>query len=158
MWPIMLGSPKTATAAFKVVDIAQKSWIRITWDNFSQSYIPELPNPDDFPELAAYPDRMGPSGSEILDEAFELDRRPGQPRKEGAEELEVTWFLSTSSKSSASATSSRSTPNTRTTGGAAACGPFASAPSPWSTRKPFSGTDSAGRPPGRIFPMKTFCG
>ncbi len=71
VWPIMLGSPKTATAAFKVVDIAQKSWVRITWDNLSQSYIPELPNPDDFPELAANPDPVwDPSGSEILDEAF----------------------------------------------------------------------------------------
>jgi hypothetical protein len=51
--------------------MAETQWLRISWDNFSQSYNPELPNPDDFPELAANPDPVWePSGSEILDEAF----------------------------------------------------------------------------------------
>lgn len=71
VWPILLSNPKTANAAFKVVEMAESQWIRISWDNFSQSYSPELPNPEDFPELAANPDPVwSPSGSEILDEAF----------------------------------------------------------------------------------------
>ena len=71
VWPILHGNPKTAAASFKVVREAEETWIRINWDNFSQSYNPELPDPDDFPELALNPDpTWEPSGSEILDEAF----------------------------------------------------------------------------------------
>lgn len=71
VWPILHGNPKTAAAAFKIVEMAETQWLRINWDNFSQSYNPELPSPDDFPELAENPDPVWePCGAEILDEAF----------------------------------------------------------------------------------------
>lgn len=82
VWPVALGSPKTAVASMKVVNEAKKRWVRIQWNGFAQSYDMEPADPQLYPELVSKEPSWNPSGSEIMDEAFADNAidEPNDPR------------------------------------------------------------------------------